>query len=120
MGIDIRLLRHIPASVLLTYTDERNAKMFHGFERFVHRPVDKLACRGPTPWLSTEISVLQAVSAAEARSMVEGFREPRHGIGVWGVVSYLCRQFRFRHLRFFALIGSVLVSLLVLARRVFP
>jgi len=46
MGIVIRLLRHIPAYVLLTYTDERNAKMFHGLQRFLRRPVAKLACRG--------------------------------------------------------------------------
>lgn len=72
MGIVIRLLRHIPASLLLTYTDERNAKMFHGFARFVHSPVAKLACRGPNNLrLSTEISVLQALSATEARSMVQ-------------------------------------------------
>jgi len=35
MGIVIRLLRHIPAYLLLTYTDERNPKMFHGLRRFV-------------------------------------------------------------------------------------
>lgn len=51
-----------------------------------------------------------------------GFREPGHGIGVWGlrVIYAVSSRFGFRHLRFFGLIGSVLVSLLVPARRVFP
>jgi hypothetical protein len=84
MGIVIRLLRHIPASLLLIYTDERNAKMFHGFERFVHRPVDKLACRGPNSMAVNGDLSFAGLSAADARSMVQGFREAGHGIGVWG------------------------------------
>jgi hypothetical protein len=52
--------------------------------------------------------------------MVQGFRESGHEIGVEGGARYLRRQVGFRHLRFFALIGSVLVFLKVLARRVLP
>lgn len=120
MGIVIRLLRHIPASLLLTYTDERNAKMFHGFARFVHRPVAKLACRGPNSMVVNGDLCFAGPLGNGGAVNGAGFREPGHGIGVWGVASYLRRRFGFRHLRFFALIGSVLVSLLVLARHAPP
>ena len=51
MGIVIRLLRHIPAYLLLTYTDERNPKMFHGLRRFVPSEKTNWPARAiPTLW----------------------------------------------------------------------
>src|SRR6516162_11014407 len=64
IGIVIRLLRHIPAYLLLTYKDERNAKMFHVFERFVHRPADKLAC----PGVASSMAVNGGLSCASSLS----------------------------------------------------
>src|SRR2546429_1484239 len=46
MGIVIVLHRHIPASLFLTYTDERNPKMFHGCNNLCPPLIDKLAWGG--------------------------------------------------------------------------
>lgn len=123
MGIVIRLLRHIPAYVLLTYTDERNSKMFHGFERFVHLPVDKLACPGGSQFYGRQRDrVRQALSAAEGGAEVRDRGRQRVELVLRECESIYARSlpFAIRSLRFFAVIGGVLVSLLVLARRVLP
>src|SRR6516225_6185494 len=53
MGIVIRLLRHIPAYLLLTYTDERNPKMFHGLRRFVPRSNRQIGLHGDPDSVAT-------------------------------------------------------------------
>ena len=94
--------------------------MFHGFERFVHRPADKLAC----PGVASSMAVNGGLSCAS--SLGCGAADVREG-GSQGVelapreceLNYACSSpFGTRPLRFFGVIGAVLVSLLVLARRV--
>ena len=96
--------------------------MFHGFERFVHRPVDKLAC----PGVASSMAVNGGLSCAgslgsggaadvrdrECQGVELALRESE--------LIYACSPpFGIRPLRVFGVIGAVLVSLLVLARRVF-
>jgi len=87
MGIVIVLHRHIPASLFLTYTDERNPKMFHGCNNLCPPLIDKLAWGGQLYGGQRGLS-LQGLSAAAAPPMC---RTPVAGDEIWCLekASYL-------------------------------
>ena len=93
--------------------------MFHGFERFLHRPVDKLACPGdPRSIRQRGLSRFPGPFAGEGAGDVPEPRRP--GMEFRVNASLRPSHFGFRPFAFFVVIGSVLVSLLVLARRALP
>src|SRR5207249_7544399 len=79
MGIVIVLHRHIPASLFLTYTDERNPKMFHGCNNLCPPLIDKLA------WEANSIGDhgVLGLPGLSAGAAAAEWRAPVAGGGVW-------------------------------------